>query len=163
MQNKNKQKNKDRSIFEIVGKRERDIRQTIVNAEAMKDFGDVFGKKILIVDDDQAFTDFVVHSLKSFGLFEVKSASDAGWGIKKFIDEVPDLLIIDIFLPQTDGLKLAKAMLALYEREFPILFVSANKSFGREIEESGFAAKYKFLAKPINKELLKEYVTELLR
>ncbi len=161
MQNKNKYK--DREILKVVEKREREVRQTIVNAEAMKDFRDIQGKKILIVDDDQAFTDFVVHSLKQFGQFEIKSASDVGWGLKKFMDDIPDLLIIDIFLPETDGLKLARAMYSLYEQSFPIIFVSANKSFAVEVKNSDLPGKHKFLPKPINKDLLKEYVAELLK
>ena len=150
-------------IFNAVSRAEEHIRQTVVNAKAIKEFADLQNKKILIVDDDKSFSDFILLKLKNVGDFELKTASDAGWGLKKVIEDRPDLLILDIFLPESDGIKLAKAMNCLYETEFPIIFVSGDKSFQKEIENENFKGNIRFLHKPIDKNLLEKYVHDLLK
>ena len=154
---------KHKDIFHIVDRLDQRMRQTIVNAEAKRQLGDLQNKKILIIDDDRSFTDFIVHSLKLSGHLDVISATDAGAGIKKVLDYKPDLIVLDIFMPKTDGLKLANAINALYEAPIPIIFVSANKSMEAEIIQLNLGDHIKFLPKPINKDSLDSYIKELLK
>jgi CheY-like chemotaxis protein len=59
-------------------------------------------KKILIVEDNIAMRDIVVHKLAANG-FIVKEAEDGQQGIDLIYSERPDLVLLDLMLPEVDG------------------------------------------------------------
>jgi DNA-binding response OmpR family regulator len=59
-------------------------------------------KKILIVEDDAAMREIVTHKLISHG-FEVKQAENGKIGIDLALQEKPDLILLDLLLPEVDG------------------------------------------------------------
>jgi CheY-like chemotaxis protein len=59
-------------------------------------------KKIVVVEDDIAMREIVVHKLTSSG-FAVKEAEDGQQGIDLIIQEKPDLVLLDLMLPEVDG------------------------------------------------------------
>lgn len=59
-------------------------------------------KKILVVEDDPAMREIVTHKLLSHG-FMVKQAEDGRQAIEKFDQEKPDLVLLDLMLPEVDG------------------------------------------------------------
>ena len=68
-------------------------------------------KKILIVEDDMAMRDIVIHKLLSHG-FEVKEAEDGKQGIDLALSEKPDLVLLDLMLPEVDGFKVLETIRA---------------------------------------------------
>lgn len=58
--------------------------------------------KIVIVEDDVAMRDIVVHKLSGNG-FIVKEAADGQQGIDLIISEKPDIVLLDLMLPEVDG------------------------------------------------------------
>lgn len=60
------------------------------------------GRKILIVDDDHLFTRTLELSLRNRGC-EVKVLYSAAAAVKSLIHEKPDLIVLDIRLPDCDG------------------------------------------------------------
>jgi two-component system response regulator VicR len=59
-------------------------------------------EKILIVDDDKFLIDLVKNSLEKEG-YKIISASDGNTAIKLAMKEKPDLIILDILMPEIDG------------------------------------------------------------
>ncbi len=59
-------------------------------------------KKILVIEDDVTMREIVVQKLKSSG-FNVVQAEDGRKGVKTALKERPDLLLLDLMLPELDG------------------------------------------------------------
>lgn len=59
-------------------------------------------KKILIIEDEGAMRDIVAHKLQSHG-FLVSQAVDGKEGLVVFDREHPDLVLLDLMLPEVDG------------------------------------------------------------
>lgn len=64
-------------------------------------------KKILLVEDETFIADLYSHHLTKAG-FQVKVANDGATGLKILEGEPFDLLLLDIMLPQMNGLELLK-------------------------------------------------------
>jgi DNA-binding response OmpR family regulator len=60
--------------------------------------------KILVVDDDRVVADLIVFTVRRAG-FEASMASDAASALRRWTEDQPDLIILDINLPGTFRLK----------------------------------------------------------
>jgi len=58
--------------------------------------------KILIIEDDRFLRELMVRKLKMEN-FEVVEAEDGAEGLKKIKEEKPDLVLLDLILPEMDG------------------------------------------------------------
>jgi DNA-binding response OmpR family regulator len=67
-------------------------------------------KKILIVDDDRSLRETIKKMLEVFGGFSVVMASDGKEAVKKAYMDKPDLILLDIDMPEMDGLKTLKIL-----------------------------------------------------
>jgi two-component system alkaline phosphatase synthesis response regulator PhoP len=104
-------------------------------------------KKILLVDDDIALSEALSIILTSQG-YEVRTL-DRGIGVINEMEGFqPDLLILDYFLPDTDGISIAKSVKAIeIYNPLPIILISANYSLDNRAREAGINM---FLPKPFN-------------
>jgi two-component system, OmpR family, alkaline phosphatase synthesis response regulator PhoP len=59
-------------------------------------------KSILLVEDDPFIVDIYTTKLKQAG-FNVDTAQDGKTAIEKLEEKKPDLVVLDIVLPQVDG------------------------------------------------------------
>ena len=59
-------------------------------------------KKVLIVDDEKNIVDIIAFNLKKEG-YDVITATDGEEGVKKTMEENPDLILLDIMMPKMDG------------------------------------------------------------
>jgi DNA-binding response OmpR family regulator len=78
--------------------------------------------KLLVIDDDSAVTDLLSLLLKSNG-FEVAATNNSTEGLTMIRDISPDVVILDLMMPEMDGWQICKAV-----REFsqvPIIILSA--------------------------------------
>ena len=78
--------------------------------------------KLLVIDDDSAVTDLLSLLLKSNG-FEVAATNNSTEGLGIIRDISPDVVILDLMMPEMDGWQICKAV-----REFsqvPIIILSA--------------------------------------
>ncbi len=66
-------------------------------------------KKILVVEDDSAMREIVTHKLISHG-FAVNQAEDGRQALEVFIAEKPDLVLLDLLLPELDGFHVLQAI-----------------------------------------------------
>jgi two-component system phosphate regulon response regulator PhoB len=65
--------------------------------------------KILIVDDEPETVEIVEFNLKQAG-FGVVSASDGGEALKKAKSAAPALIVLDLMLPEIDGMEVCKSL-----------------------------------------------------
>lgn len=82
------------------------------------------GCGVLIVDDEREIADLLSAVLRHEGIGKVYAARDAAEGLALFVERRPDLVLLDIMLPDGDGYELFAKMQAV--RRTPILFVSAK-------------------------------------
>ena len=100
-------------------------------------------KKILIVDDEKPISDIIKFNLTKEG-YEVVTAFDGREAIAKFDEENPDLIILDLMLPELDGLEVAKEVRKT--SHIPIIMLSAkdsefDKVIGLEIGADDYVTK----------------------
>ena len=66
-------------------------------------------KKILIVDDEKPISDIIKFNMTKEG-YEVVTAFNGREAIELFEAEKPDIIILDLMLPEIDGLEVAKTI-----------------------------------------------------
>ncbi len=71
-------------------------------------------KKILIAEDDTILRTALKHKLEQLG-HTVITAEDGEQGLKAFIDEGPDALVVDIMMPKMDGATMLEEIRTLPE------------------------------------------------
>lgn len=81
------------------------------------------GVKVLLVEDDKAIADSVVTSLSSAG-YEVAHVSSGGAALDALVIGSPDVVLLDLGLPDQDGLDVCKAIRE--SSSVPIIVVSAR-------------------------------------
>ena len=67
--------------------------------------------KILLIEDDKFFRDFYAFKLKEKGL-DVAVAGDGVEGLQKIASFQPELILLDLIMPQKDGFEVLQAMSA---------------------------------------------------
>lgn len=66
-------------------------------------------KTIVIVEDDVAMREIVTHKLASSG-FTVKEAEDGRAGLDLILQTKPDLVLLDLMLPEVDGFEVLESV-----------------------------------------------------
>ena len=79
--------------------------------------------KILIVEDDGSIRTFVTALLESNG-FQVVTAGTASAGLLSFCSHRPDLVVLDLGLPDMDGMRIIRTIRE--ESPVPIIVLSAR-------------------------------------
>ncbi|RBW69121.1 response regulator YycF [Bacillus taeanensis] len=82
-------------------------------------------KKILVVDDEQPIADILQFHLEKEG-YEVLVAYDGADALQKVEDGQPDLMLLDIMLPEKDGMEVCREVRKKYQ--FPIIMLTAKDS-----------------------------------
>jgi CheY-like chemotaxis protein len=117
--------------------------------------------RVLIVDDEIAFGNVMREVLVSFGM-DVRVAVGAGDALEQMRQEPPDMLMVDVMMPEVDGLSLIR----MVQKEpawlgIPILVVSARTGQADQ-NEALFAGADAFLAKPFTAEELRKALRPFL-
>jgi len=81
------------------------------------------GRKVLIVEDDRTLLDVLTYNLVREG-YQVTAVADGIRGLELARSSKPDLLILDIMLPELDGLELCRILRG--ESAVPILMLTAR-------------------------------------
>ncbi len=116
-------------------------------------------RRILIVDDEQHILDTINAYLSSEG-YEVIMARDGQQALFTFRHEKPDLIVLDIMMPQMDGLEAAR--LIRRESGVPIIFLTARVEDIDQITGLELGAD-EYITKPFSPRVLVARVRALLR
>jgi two-component system response regulator VicR len=81
---------------------------------------------VLIVEDDEAISDSIAYALGRAG-FRTLRAGDGGQGLRLFRQQRPDLVILDLMLPQVDGWRVTEE-LRREDPRVPVIVCSARTS-----------------------------------
>jgi two-component system, OmpR family, response regulator len=102
--------------------------------------------RVLVVDDEPSITDAVSTALRYEG-FETEEAA-SGRAAERAIDDFrPDLIVLDIMLPDLDGLELARRLRDGHQRT-PVIFLTARDA--TEDKVAGLALGDDYVTKPFS-------------
>ena len=120
-------------------------------------------KRILIIDDEPAFTHMVKRALESTGQFEVKEENLAFEAVASARKFKPDLILLDVIMPVVDGGDIAARLQGdPGMRAVPVIFLTATVS-SREAGSKGLnSGGSLFLSKPIELDSLVEHINKAL-
>ena len=103
-------------------------------------------KRILIIEDDRFIADVYQAKLRAEG-FRVDVASNGRSGLKQFDLNQPDLVLVDLMLPEINGVEVIRSMHARSSnRELPII-VFSNAYLGGMVEQAWEAGASQVLTK----------------
>ena len=111
--------------------------------------------KVLIVDDELPIRDALGRKLRREG-FNVLLAGSGIDGLRLFHAERPDLVILDIVMPEMDGLTVCQRIREVAET--PVMMLSANAITEDDIVEGLNAGADEYLVKPVR---LNEFVARV--
>ena len=123
---------------------------SIIKAEsqrkgAVSGMNHIYECRILIIDDNQELLSLLLSILKKEGWQLLRTASSCREAREAFRAEVPDLIILDVMLPDGDGFALFQEFRA--QADVPILFLSARDQDNDRLLGLGLGAD-DYLTKP---------------
>lgn len=100
-------------------------------------------KKIFVIDDDEKLNVLLQNYLTNFG-FQVVTFTDPKYGLDKIRKDLPDLVILDVMMPEMDGFTLCKEIRK--ESQLPIILLTArgdvtDRIVGLEIGADDYLSK----------------------
>ncbi|MBA3829070.1 MAG: response regulator transcription factor [Taibaiella sp.] len=123
---------------------------------------EVLPGKILIVDDEPDIVEFISYNLKSKG-YLISTAKDGIEALRKAKDFHPNLILLDIMMPNKDGIETLRDLRKMPELDDTvIIFLTARTDEKSEIEGLNLGAD-DYIAKPIKPELLATRIGAALR
>jgi len=107
-------------------------------------------KKILIIDDIPENV-FLLQDRLEHENYEVITAYDGKTGVQRAMDDSPDLILLDIMLPDISGIEICKNLVSNpATRDVPIILVSA-KADAEDLREGLLAGAFDYIKKPVNR------------
>ncbi len=104
--------------------------------------------RILVVDDEPDIRRLVCEILEDEG-YQVATAENAGVARELKKSKAPDLILLDIWMPDTDGITLLKEWVAEEALLCPVVMMSGHGSVEAAVEATRLGA-YDFLEKPLS-------------
>jgi two-component system response regulator AtoC len=117
------------------------------------------GKRILIIDDEKAIRWSLGEALKGVA-YDVEEAAGGSAGIKKFEDDPADCVILDLKLPDIDGIKVLKKIKDIDEA-VPVIMMTAYGEVETAVEAIKGGA-YDFIQKPFQLDKMKVAIRNAL-
>jgi two-component system, OmpR family, alkaline phosphatase synthesis response regulator PhoP len=119
-------------------------------------------KRLLIIDDEDAIQTVVKFGIKLAAGWEVLSASAGKTGIDTAQRELPDAILLDVMMPEMDGIATFKALQANpITAGIPVIFLTAKAQTAerRQFNDLGISG---VITKPFNSLDLPEQITKIL-
>ena len=127
-------------------------------------------KKIMVIDDEPDVVIYLSTLLEENG-YSVVGASDGMEGMQLLEETKPDLICLDVHMPEDSGIRLFELLKTKEQwRNIPVLIVTGYKMddpelvhFTRTLSAKSIPAPEGFLEKPINRESFLMVVRQALR
>jgi len=116
--------------------------------------------RVLVVDDEANIAELVATALRYEG-FEVQTAADGASALAAVRDLAPDLVVLDVMLPDADGFELQKRIRA-DGQHVPVLFLTARDAVEDRVRGLTLGAD-DYMTKPFSLEELVARVHAVLR
>jgi DNA-binding response OmpR family regulator len=119
------------------------------------------GKKVLLVDDESDFVELVKERLESNG-FKVVPAYDGKEALEKVDTENPDIIILDIMMPEMDGFDVCLRLKTdEAHKRIPVIMLTA-KFQASDIRFAQAIGADAYITKPFEPDALLDKMRELL-
>ena len=120
-----------------------------------------FGK-ILLVDDDEVFLTFMeVFLEEEYDTIPAKSVKEALECVNK--DNVPDLILLDIMLPDMNGWEIFNTFKSIsFLKNIPIAFLTSN-SEPEDIDHAMEIGAADYIVKPCDKPVLLKKIQNIIK
>ena len=115
--------------------------------------------RVLVVEDDEDIAQALQRSLRMEG-YEVRSAADGSAALEHGRSFAPDLVILDLGLPELDGIEVARRLRD--DDDVPILILTARDALDSRVEGLDAGAD-DYLVKPFERQELLARMRALLR
>ncbi len=109
--------------------------------------------RVLVIDDDRSVRHIVARGLQGHHGFEVITAADGKSGLQLLESERPSVALLDIYLPEYNGLELFRKI-RIMDSKLPVIFITGDTSSETAIEAMR-AGAFDYVSKPLNIELLR--------
>ena len=119
-------------------------------------------KRILIIDDEETIQTVVQFGIKMTAGWEVFTASSGQEGIKAAQSKQPDVILLDVMMPDMDGIATFKELQSHSQTEqIPVIFLTAKAQTAekRQFNDLGVSG---VITKPFNSLDLPEQITKIL-
>jgi CheY-like chemotaxis protein len=119
-------------------------------------------RRLLMIDDEEAIQTVVKFGVNMTAGWEVFAASGGQIGIEIAQKELPDAILLDVMMPEMDGIATFKALQANpITAGIPVIFLTAKAQTAerRQFNELGISG---VITKPFNSLNLPEQITKIL-
>lgn len=120
-------------------------------------------KRVLIIEDEYSASKFLSLRLENLG-FAVSTAFDGMTGLKEATETIPDLIILDLMIPQLPGEEVCKALRESFDEKLvkiPIIMLTGKDSMVDKILGKVIGADA-YLTKPYEFSDLFEVINKIL-
>lgn len=123
--------------------------------------GKIFPDTILVVEDNYDLRNYLFEELKDE--YNLRVVSNGNDGLKVAVDELPDLIISDIMMPELNGFELCKAIKSnIITSHIPVLLLTAKTENEQKIEGYSYGADA-YITKPFDIDSLKAQVKQIIQ
>jgi two-component system, OmpR family, alkaline phosphatase synthesis response regulator PhoP len=119
-------------------------------------------KRVLIVDDEETIQTVVQFGIRMAAGWDVLAASSGPKGIQTAETEQPDVILLDVMMPEMDGIATFKALQSNPEtQQIPVIFLTAKAQTAekRQFNDLGVSG---VITKPFNSLDLPDQITKIL-
>ena len=116
-------------------------------------------KHILLVDDDELLVRSLAYTLEGAG-YRTSTANSAREGLARVEQDPPDLILLDIGLPDMDGLSMLRHIQK--DRQTPVIFLTARRRELDEVLGLELGAE-DYITKPFSEDILLARIKTVLR
>jgi response regulator NasT len=109
------------------------------------------GKRVVIVEDEGVTQMQLRRLLTNAGLNVVGTAGNGKEGVEVILRELPDMVLMDINMPQMDGLEAARIVLEAQKTCIVMLTAYSDESYQQQAREAGARG---YLLKPVSRDTL---------
>ncbi|MGI6050075.1 MAG: response regulator [Acetivibrionales bacterium] len=117
-------------------------------------------KRVLVVDDANFMRLKISKVLKDHGFEIAGEAADGKEGVKKYIELRPDMVTMDITMPEMSGIEALKAIRE-FDNQAKVLMISAMGQERLVLEAVASGAK-SFIVKPFKDEQIVDAIKKIL-
>ena len=118
--------------------------------------------KILVAEDETDIRELIAFSLINIGGFNVVKAKNGAEAVEKAKTELPDLILMDVRMPQMTGYEACAGLKEIPEtQDIPVVFLSA-KGQDQEIQQGLKLGAVEYILKPFAPDELTDQVRDIL-
>jgi len=117
---------------------------------------------ILIVDDNEELANLIRLLLRQNG-FKAKFVTDSELALKKIKQDKPEIVILDLIMPSTDGLRLCRQIKSNHDTSKTKVIIYTGKKYESDRRKAFNLGADAFITKPARAHLLLGKVRELLQ